>query len=286
MMTAQIIDSESFEAVHTYTHSPYSFSGPEYHTRIVQRCDSPSSNCNRSRFPADHLSDNNEPFSSCDVSCEDLASLYRSSSSSSAHSTPRDSFKSRRDDTLPAALLHRRLEVIAKRYNGDEDNQSEPRSRASSQTRTPQSLSFIFESVNEDGAETDASDSNSIAPSISGEFSSGLSISDMLAPIQCAKAIVSRKGGCQKAMMKSKMCKHWLETQDCPYGARCAYAHGTNELRRKMLFWTKKTGVPKRSTALVPGLTKKIFTTVLRTQLICVRCSGAFYFSRRGHTII
>jgi hypothetical protein len=58
----------------------------------------------------------------------------------------------------------------------------------------------------------------------------------MLAPMQNAKAIVSRKGGCQKSMMKSKMCKHWLETQSCPYGSRCAYAHGAHEIRRKMLF--------------------------------------------------
>jgi hypothetical protein len=233
MMNTQNMEPESIEAV--YTHSPYSFHGPEYHTRIVHRCDSPSSNLNRSRLTLDQSNtpDNAESFSSCDVSYEDLASLYRSSSSSSAHSTPRhDSFK-RKDDSLPAALLHRRLEVIAKRYNADEDNHSEPRSRASSQIGTPQSLSFIFDSVSEEATENEGS---TVTPSMSGEFSNALSLSDMLAPIQSAKAIVSRKGGCQKSMMKSKMCKHWLETQDCPYGARCAYAHGSNELRRKMMF--------------------------------------------------
>eukprot|EP01012_Entosiphon_sulcatum_P047859 TRINITY_DN65471_c0_g1_i1.p1 TRINITY_DN65471_c0_g1~~TRINITY_DN65471_c0_g1_i1.p1 ORF type:complete len:130 (+),score=10.96 TRINITY_DN65471_c0_g1_i1:39-392(+) len=30
---------------------------------------------------------------------------------------------------------------------------------------------------------------------------------------------------------KSVLCRNWIEQNDCPYGARCVYAHGSAELR-------------------------------------------------------
>lgn len=40
------------------------------------------------------------------------------------------------------------------------------------------------------------------------------------------------KRGLKSTLYKTEMCRNWTESQTCPYGRKCQYAHGDEELRQ------------------------------------------------------
>lgn len=41
----------------------------------------------------------------------------------------------------------------------------------------------------------------------------------------------SPKNNIVKSKVKTSLCKKWAETNSCPYGFKCQFAHGIEELR-------------------------------------------------------
>lgn len=54
---------------------------------------------------------------------------------------------------------------------------------------------------------------------------------------------------------KTEMCKNWIQTGECEFGAECAYAHGKDELKKKASSIHKnyKTKMCKKWHVSTPG---------------------------------
>jgi hypothetical protein len=50
-----------------------------------------------------------------------------------------------------------------------------------------------------------------------------------------------RRAAQHNAKYKTELCKNWVERGSCPYGAKCQFAHGTDEMRLRDLKPTYKS---------------------------------------------